>query len=207
MSWESYLWPITLYGHDGLKVTESMGKRQLLMDGFPQSGPRYLRTWGKVFDQMDYRPTGNAKILVLGLGGGDVVKILQALNPQCEITAGENNSEMVQIADKYFDVKPSGRLRIKLTDAKKITQTKDRFELVVVDLYSGNAVPGFVTDFKFLESLKSLLTEQGRIVFNYASRWLTARDYDYFEKRVSQIFPTLRRLYIKDHEYMFAATK
>jgi spermidine synthase len=85
-----------------------------------------------LFAPMDIR-----RVLVLGLGGGAVVRTLQALLPGRHITAVEIDPIHIQVALKYFAVRPNRHTKLIEMDA--ITWLKhyrgETFDFIIDDLF------------------------------------------------------------------------
>jgi len=124
------------------------------------------------------------RILVLGLGGGSVVELLNKTYPEAEITAIEIDPMMVQAGRKYLQLGKSRRLKIIFADVFKLPRSKIKYDLVIVDLFRGEETPAQLGEPSFLRYLKSLTTEQGCIVFNRL----------YFQKHIFEANQFLNKL-------------
>ena len=89
------------------------------------------------------------EILILGMGGGSVIKTLQNdFDYQHKITAVEIDPVIIKIADEEFDVKEGENLSIICDDAELFMQLNTKkFDLIIIDLYIDTKVPS-----PFLES-------------------------------------------------------
>ena len=64
---------------------------------------------------------------------------------------------MLRIGRQYFDLDKIPNLKILNLDAKSyLLKTKDKFNVILIDLYLGDQVPEFVYSPKFLEKLGQL---------------------------------------------------
>lgn len=101
-----------------------------------------------------YRPES---ILVLGLGGGSVIRYLRRRYPSARLTAVEIDPVMIDIARKHFGVGKVKSLTIVNTDAVKfIKETKRKFSLILVDCYQGFKTPPGFDDIKVLQKMKAI---------------------------------------------------
>lgn len=110
----------------------------------------------------------NSEILVLGLGGGDVVKQLRDdFKSEAKITAIEIDSIMIEIAMNEFDVLPNQKLEILKEDAEIFLKyTKKTFDLIIVDLFHDINIPSFVFKQSFIQAIFNALPLNGSVIFN-----------------------------------------
>ena len=68
------------------------------------------------------------KILVLGLGAGSIVKVINKYFPKSKITAVEIDPMMVEIGKKHFDLEKARNLEIIIGDAFNTSLFTFKFE-------------------------------------------------------------------------------
>ncbi|MEK7543250.1 MAG: fused MFS/spermidine synthase [Patescibacteria group bacterium] len=177
MTWLSYLVPRTVlrttspYNRD-IRIIEEWGKLKLLVNGSRQSGPYIKKLWEAAFRAFHLEATPHVtSILVLGVGGGTVIKLLADRYPQARITAVDIDSTIIHLAKEHFRLSEVAELRFILADAKAfvVAHARERmnYDLVVVDVFIGRDVPDFMTTPGFYQSLKLLLRPGGRVILNY----------------------------------------
>lgn len=107
-------------------------------------------------------------ILVLGLAGGSVVKtLINEIGYNGKITAVDIDSEIVEIAKKYFNLDEINNLNIVVDDAQNFVQkTKSVYDLIIIDVFQDDVMPEFLFLPEFIEKALSLLTSNGKILFN-----------------------------------------
>lgn len=157
-----------------IKITEHFGKRTLWVNDAEQSGGTITGMWNRSISNL--RPAcrqGRSQIsnlqncLVLGLGGGTAIELLYKYYPESSIDAIEFDPVMIDIAEKYFGVKSSDKLKIIHADAFTwIKKIKKKYDLVIFDLYIGKFNPEKSRKLPFLKDLKNLLSRSGTILFN-----------------------------------------
>ncbi len=110
----------------------------------------------------------NTEILVLGLGGGDVVKQLRDdFKSEAKITAIEIDPIMIEIAMNEFDVLPNQKLEIVKEDAETFLKyNKKTFDLIIVDLFHDITIPLFVFKQSFIQAVFNALPLNGSVIFN-----------------------------------------
>ena len=120
-----------------------------------------------------YRPDPR-RVLIVGLGGGAMVRFLTHHEPQVQIDAVEIDPAVVRLADQFFGVRSGGNVRIHTADAVTFVEsTADRFDLILMDAFlrpSGDTdatgVPAGLKTKAFLSRLKGALTPGGVVAFN-----------------------------------------
>lgn len=117
------------------------------------------------------RPT---RALIVGLGGGAMVRFLTHHEPQVQIDAVEIDPAVVRLAGDYFGVRPGGNVQVHTADAVAFVEsTSDRYDLILMDAFlrpsSGTDATGVPTALKtlaFLGRLKQALAPGGVVAFN-----------------------------------------
>jgi spermidine synthase len=115
------------------------------------------------------------RVLVLGLGGGGLIRVLHARLPETKIDAVEIDPEVVRLAAKWFGVVPGPRLQVFTDDAAKfVARAGEAYDIIWVDAYFDPAAPGTddagvpeeMRGKSFLEQLKARLKPGGVAAFN-----------------------------------------
>lgn len=107
-------------------------------------------------------------ILVLGVAGGSVIKTLvDEIEYKGKITGVEIDSEMIQIANQYFDLDKIKQLNLVIDDAFEfVLKTKDQYNLIIIDVFEDTNMPNFLFEKFFLDRICILLKSKGYILFN-----------------------------------------
>lgn len=106
-------------------------------------------------------------VLLLGLGGGDLVRCLHHYLPQTHLTTVEIDSAMVAVCRDWFALPESDKFKIRIDDASHfLAKNQGRYELLLVDIYSGAEMPGLFFDSDFYRRCYDRLTENGMLVMN-----------------------------------------
>lgn len=110
-----------------------------------------------------------AKVLEIGLGGGRTAVYLTDFVPTLSVTAVELDPEVVAMAAKHFDVRSRPRLNVVTSDGRIfLTQTRERFDIIIVDAYRGTFVPFHLTTQQCFILAKRRLNPGGVVVQNIA---------------------------------------
>jgi len=120
-----------------------------------------------------YQPNPR-RVLIVGLGGGAMVRFLTHHEPQVQIDAVEIDPAVVRIADEYFGVRSGGNVRVHTADAVAfIEATAERYDVIFMDAFlrpssgtDATGVPSGLKTLAFLKRLKQALAPGGVVAFN-----------------------------------------
>lgn len=203
MSWKSYFFPEEIgrfkskYNQEIL-VREIFGKKSIVVGDAEQSGGTITGMWEKTVSVVSCQLSVVRECLVLGLGGGDVIRSLSRYYPGINITCIEIDLVMKEVYDKYFQFpfKTSKTpVNIIIDDALRwvIQRHNKKFDLITVDLYIGKLNPAPASTISFLTAVKKLLANNGSVIYN--------RHYDENDTKAYQNFIKLcRKVFSKAHE-------
>jgi len=126
-----------------------------------------------MFTSYLYQPQPR-RVLIVGLGGGAMVRFLTHHEPQAQIDAVEIDPVVVKLADKFFDVRSGGNVRVHTADAVKFVEAStDRYDFILMDAFlrpsddtDTTGVPTRLKTLAFLGRLKQLLAPGGVVAFN-----------------------------------------
>ena len=107
-------------------------------------------------------------ILVLGVAGGSVIKTLvDEIKYKGKITGVEIDSDIIQIANEYFNLSQIKQLEIIIDDAFEfVLKTKNQYDLIIIDIFEDTNMPNFLFESFFSERICSILKNQGFVLFN-----------------------------------------
>ena len=114
------------------------------------------------------------RVLIVGLGGGAMVRFLTHHEPQVQIDAVEIDPAVVRLAGEYFGVRAGGNVRVHTADAVAFVEsTADRYDLILMDAFcvrrAAPTRPACRQPLKtlaFLGRLKQVLAPGGVVSFN-----------------------------------------
>lgn len=175
-------------------IKEQFGKYTLHVGGLIQSGGIIKNIWGKALGRISYKVYSIQRVLVLGLGGGTVVQLIKARYPEAKIVGVEIDPEIIKVGKKFFKLDRIDNLEIINDDAIKWVDDyqKNKFDLILVDLYIGGEFTQGVASEKFLKKLKKLLSKKGIIIFNRLVS--PSEDLAGFEERLKKHFSFLKTI-------------
>lgn len=116
--------------------------------------------------QLDVRDGDS--LLIGGLGGGSVIKLLETDYRYCgEIVAVEIDSAMIEIASDHFGVRERPGLKIVCDNlVDYIAGSAAVFDIIVVDTFIDDMVPDYIYDYGFWLNIRKTLSDRGRALFN-----------------------------------------
>lgn len=153
-----------------IKVIQQFGQRKIVVGGLTQSGPVAEDVWRSGLQHINMLTCCKSTIetvLILGLGGGSLAKLINEYFPRVKIVGVEIDPIMIELGRKYLDLGKIKNLNVKVCDAHDfVKKTKQEFGLVFVDLYVGDKIPESCQTASFLENLRRIVKKDGVIVFN-----------------------------------------
>lgn len=157
-----------------VRVLEQFGQRKIYAGGLLQSGSIIKQLWQKPLKSVGYRHacTLPINILILGFGGGTVADLLIKQFPRAQITGIEIDSVMIEIYRKYFVVvnfnSPYSNINLIQADCFHwINKCKQKYDLILVDLYQGHDIPEELYEIKFIKNLKKCQNPNGSTLINH----------------------------------------
>ncbi|WP_435701873.1 spermidine synthase [Winogradskyella wichelsiae] len=166
----SYIYPVTKtitskYSGE-LEITWYNGKKHLNSQNANYSYGSLQRILKFGLEKINL--TNFNSILILGMGGGSVIKTLREdFNYNNAIEAVELDSVVVDIAKTEFDIIENNLLKIHCMDAFQFVHTNTKkFDLIIVDLYIDLTVPSKFLDQEFWNQVLSSKSIKGTVLFN-----------------------------------------
>lgn len=183
-----------------LRVVRTWGMGTYIQsDGLTQSGGIVEDIWKQTLKKVNAKKLNAKSVLILGLGGGTVAKLIHNNYPKAEITGVDIDPAIIELGRKYLKLDDSN-VKIIVSDASNIpnhledperrrrTNLLKFFDLIIVDLYQGDKFPKkFETD-KFLKTVRCHLAINGLVIFNrlyYKDKKIEAEK---FGKKLKTVF-------------------
>ena len=176
-----------------ITIVKTFGSTRILVDGIAQSGSLVRKIWKKALDTIrSLKPEVEVKdILILGLGGGSVLEIIEKYWPNSQKTGVEIDQLMVDIGKKYLNLDHVRNLNTVVENAfewVKSHKGKRKFDLILVDLCIGGNVPKEFITKDFLIDLKALLKDKGIAAFNHLYFGDKKEEAANFETKLGSVF-------------------
>jgi predicted membrane-bound spermidine synthase len=107
--------------------------------------------------------------LILGLGGGTVANIFQN-TLGFNVDAVELDRRIAEVAKQYFAL--DSKVNVVVDDARHyLEEIPKKYDVILFDVYRGEAPPPHVFTLESLTKTKSLLKEDGLIIVNFNGFW------------------------------------
>ncbi|MGH7218562.1 MAG: spermidine synthase [Candidatus Microsaccharimonas sp.] len=115
---------------------------------------------------------------VLVIGGGAFMLPIAAFHrfPKLTLDVVEIDPLLVKISRDYFDLPESKRLNVYIGDgAEYIAQTKKRYDLIIVDAFSGFTIPRELVSKQAIALYQKRLKRNGVFAMNFISEYKARR--------------------------------
>ena len=123
-------------------------------------------------------------ILIVGLGGGTLVGVLQRVLPDADIDVAEIDPAVVRVASTYFGLQAGPRVHIHEDDGrvyvKRALRAGRKYDLVMLDAFDHEYIPEHLLTQEFLREVKGVLAPGGIVAANTFS---SSRLYDHESSR------------------------
>ncbi|OGM23501.1 hypothetical protein A2961_00485 [Candidatus Woesebacteria bacterium RIFCSPLOWO2_01_FULL_39_21] len=157
-------------GHIVVKTDLAWGTH-IQAGGLTQSGGVVESVWKSTFKELKELRTEKIKdVLILGLGGGTIAKLVRGNFPDAKIVGVDLDSIMVDLGRKYLNL-DNYYVDVVIRDAFEfLTNNKlpntNHYDLVCVDLYQGDKYPEKFEKESFLKLILKKLSPEGIVIFN-----------------------------------------
>ena len=156
-----------------LKVTDNDGVRLLKFERNQQSSMRLDDPFETDIEYVGYFHIALAiqpaikRVLVIGLGGGTLVKRMWRDYPEMHIDAVEIDPEVADVAYELFELPHDKRIRVVVGDGREFVRSSpETYDLIVVDAFDDDRVPPHLLTEEFLRECRDHLAEDGVIAYN-----------------------------------------
>ena len=109
------------------------------------------------------------RLVLIGLGGGSLVKFCHARLPATQVTVLENNPDVIALREAFLVPPDSLNLRVLEADgAEYLEQTEKGIDVLLVDAFDSGGFAPSLANREFFEQARSRLTGSGVLVVNLA---------------------------------------
>jgi len=130
------------------------------------------------------------RVLMLGLGGGQISNYLRAQFPEIEIDAIDIDPEVVRLAQRYFNVpRDDPSYRTHVADGRLFIEeapANARWDMIILDAFRGVFVPYHLKTAEFYRACLNRLSPQGVVVANLHN---ATRMYPHDRNTLAAVFP------------------
>jgi spermidine synthase len=159
-------------------------------DALYSDGDRY-RPLLTAFKELKQDLVSLHHVLVLGAGLGSAVSIMKSMGLYPSFTIVDVDKVILQLALEFSEASAAQKIEPVCADALEfIKNNKKAYNLIVIDVFLGRVVPGFISSIEFLELCKKCLQPPGRLVLNYIIN--DEMEWDTMKKNFVQVFPNCK---------------
>jgi len=134
------------------------------------------------------------RILVIGLGGGNIPMFLRKHYPDTHIDA-----QIIALAKRYFNFSDDSSLHVYAQDGRKfITQVQKPYDLIFLDAFTEAGIPRHLATKEFLLTLKKGLKHSGVIIANLWGTQAVNPLYKSMLRTYQEVFPEVYRLSVPE---------
>jgi spermidine synthase len=135
--------------------------------GLTQSGGIVYDVWKQSLGKARKLKNDVSDALILGLGGGTNAQVIREFWPKARVTGVDIDPVMVEMGKKYLGLR---EVKTIIKDAFDLTageiKTANKYDLILVDTYLGDAFPEKFESDEFLKRVGKLLAPEGIVIFN-----------------------------------------
>jgi spermidine synthase len=174
-----------------ITIYSIFGSPRMSIGGLLQSGGVVADIWKKAIKRISSIQCQVSSVLILGLGCGTAAKLFSEKWPQAKIVGVEIDPTVIRLGKKYFGLDKIPNLEIVRRDAInyvskcQVSGIKEKFNLILVDLYLGEKVPQKAESLTFL---RNLLSSKSFVVFNRLFWDEHKKRAELFVKKIEKIF-------------------
>lgn len=105
--------------------------------------------------------------LILGLGGGSLVRYFHHHLPHMQQTVIEIDQDVIELAQEYFAIPETKKINLIHADcADYLATTEQQFDVIISDIYSNEELPGILLSSQFHQKVYQCLNPEGVFIAN-----------------------------------------
>ncbi|MDO8452696.1 MAG: fused MFS/spermidine synthase [bacterium] len=175
-----------------VQIVSTLEGTRIVAGGVSQSGWLVGKVWNAALKKILKTKPVVKSVLILGLGGGSAARLVNKYWPSAKITGVDIDPIMINFGKKYLDLDKIANLEIVESDAVKfIDNTKVKYDLILMDIYTGAVIPEQFVKKDFLEKVKGILNPEGIAAINHLYTSIESKDAKKLEVELRNIFSGL----------------
>ena len=169
---EGILGQIKVVDHPAYEFTEDnkMGRALIVNNtlqtfvGHDNDFQYSIWNWSQYFPTIASIYPENSEVLLLGLGGGTLVKQLNRLGHSVDVV--EIDKRVKDVSVEYFSLDP--KTNVVIDDARHYIRTcKKKYDIVIYDTFLSESVPEHLLTIEGFEDVRKILKPKGMILSNF----------------------------------------
>lgn len=178
-----------------IEVVRDLSGTRILVGGISQSGWLLKRVWKTALKKLKKDGFIPRQVLLLGVGGGSVVELIEDFWPNAKITGVEIDPLMINLGKKYLKLGKARNLKVEVLDATSwLANNKAGFDLILIDLYVGSKIPENFKGEKFIKLVEHSLSRSGVAAFNHLYSSLEKEDAHNLGAKLRKVFGVITRV-------------
>lgn len=162
-----------------LEIVDRDGVRSLHFGSFPRQSSMSLSEPDKLALEyaramtswLLFKETLDDDAMIIGLGGGSIVKHLLHHFPDCRLKVIEYRQSVVKIARSHFGLPLDARLKVIIDDGDRHLKLRadryqERFSVLIVDAFDHEGMAESICNKAFFDAGKAVLKKDGILVIN-----------------------------------------
>jgi len=193
-----------------VQLIKVFGKPRINVAGMLQSGGIINHIWKQGIEKCLMINGQWSRALILGLGGGSLVTLINQSYSGVKIVGVEIDPVMIDLGKKHFGLDKIENLEIVKGDAveyvKKTQNSKlksKKFDVVFVDLYVGDKYPKKAEKDSFVSNLNKIASKKGIVVFNRLFYGKHKRGVGEFVKKLEKYFKNIELQHVCSNLLVF----
>lgn len=182
------------YGSTGLRCLEFPPGRVLQSCMRIDDPTRLVLPYTQAFAATLAVPGEVRRLLMIGLGGGSLVRWLQRYRPELEQDVVDIDPVVVEVAQQWFGVRPGPTVRVFTMDGRaRLARDPARYDLIWLDAFGPEDAPYALTTVEFFQLVRSRLEPGGAVAANIWAPGVN-RSYHAQVRAVQEAFPEVYEL-------------
>jgi len=175
-----------------IEVVKGIEGTRIIVGGLSQSGWLVKRVWKDALKKIKKLMPEIDNVLILGLGGGSIAELLQEYWPTSRKVGLDIDQDMVELGKKHLKLSEVQNLEVVIADTTKwISKNKEKFDLILVDLYRGGDIPEEFKKNDFIKKVQKNLKPGSIAAFNHLYSYVEKKDAEEFRAKLGEIFPAM----------------
>lgn len=182
------------YGATGLRCLEFPPGRVLQSCMRIDDPPRLVLPYTQALAATLAVPGEVRRLLMIGLGGGSLVRWLQRYRPDIVQDVVDIDPVVVEVASEWFGVRAGPTVRVATMDGReRLARDATRYDLIWLDAFGPDDAPYALTTVEFFQLVRSRLQPGGAVAANIWAPGVN-RSYAAQLRAVQEAFPEVYEL-------------